>query len=259
MKATITVLTAAITMWVCGDGLSQDAPTVPAKDPFAGAVETMKNSVAPLICVTANDAGPQHLSRRGTAFFVSASGEFLTAAHVILQMQNDDPRCPIPAVTLPLHRWQPNEANESVAWFSFKIPNCVIDVQIDVADCSLINDLSVPRRALTFKIVPVKFEWNLPSDGTQVAFTGFPMNARDPMTFRADVAAYRPVWRNEKVIPELLLDRAAWPGSSGSPVFLPDGKVVGILIAARTEEGTAMTSLRPVSAVRELLAGPRRK
>ena len=83
-----------------------------------------------------------------------------------------------------------------------------------------------------------------PAAGDLLAFTGFPMNARDPMTYRADVAAYRLVWRNEKVIAVLMLDRAGWPGSSGSHVFISEGRVIGILTAARAEERTEMTTLR---------------
>jgi hypothetical protein len=83
------------------------------------------------------------------------------------------------------------------------------------------------------------------------------MNSRDPMTFRANIDAYRFLWRNEKVIDEVLLDRGTCPGSSGSPIFLPDGRVIGILIAVRTEDGTAMTSVRPVLAGTHLDYEPR--
>ena len=253
MRTAIAILTVSTTMSLSLAGNGQTTRTISSPDPFIDAIETMKHSVAPLLCVATDSAKSTLLSRRGTAFFVSAAGEFLTAGHVILDMQKGDSPCPVPAIVLPVERWQPGVSDEPVAWFSFKIANCAIDRERDVAACPLTDDLSKPISGLAFKIVPVKFEWNTPPDGTQVAFTGYPMNARDPMTFRADVAAYRPVWRNEKVIAELLLDRAAWPGSSGSPVFLSDGGVIGILIAARTEEGTAMTILRPISAVRDLL------
>src|SRR5215831_4638599 len=252
MNSAITILAAATALSVCTAGSGQNGSVVGAIDPFIGAVETMKHSVAPVTCVVVNGGESKLLARRGTAFFVSTAGEFITAAHVLLDMQKIDPACPVTAVILPRNRtWDPSALNEDVEWFAFKIGTCLIDRDLDVAKCRTTDDLS--SQTLDFKIVPVKFHWDVPPDAAQVAFTGFPLNARDPMTLRANVAAYRPVWRNEKLVPEVLLDRGAWPGSSGSPIFLSDGRVIGILIAARTEEGTAMTNLRPVSAVRDLL------
>jgi len=254
----VTTILAVSTASLCIAGNGQPARPISAIDPFVAAVETMKHSVAPLVCVSGNSAEAKLLDRRGTAFFLSAKGVFLTAAHVIQEMQKDDPACPVSAVVLPAERWQPEVLNEPVGWFSFKIVDCVIEQDLDVAKCALTTDPSSQTVGLGFKIVPAKFDWNIPPDATQVAFLGFPMSARDPITFRAGVAAYRPAWRNERAVAELVLDRSAWPGSSGSPVFLSDGSVIGIL-TARTDDGTEMTVLRPVSAVRTLIMSPEKK
>jgi V8-like Glu-specific endopeptidase len=216
----------------------------------------MKHSLAPLVCVAVNGADSNLLSRRGTAFFLSTSGEFITAAHVVLDMQKNDPPCPVTALILPRKKtWDPSALGEPSEWFAFDIHNCVIKRDLDVAKCPLSDDPFNQNVGRDFEILPVKFDWRMSPDATQVAFTGFPMNVRDPMTFRANIAAYRPVWRSENSVPEFVLDRGAWPGSSGSPVFLADGRVIGFLIASRTEEGTAMTAVRPVSAVRAVLTG----
>src|SRR5262249_52922919 len=158
-------------------------------------------------------------------------------------MQKSGHPCPVFAITLPLERWQPSAFNEPAGWFPFKIGDCAIDKVLDAAVCRSTADLS--RLKPEARILPVQFEWNIPRDGTPIAFTGFPFGVRDPMTFRAGVAAYRPVWRNGKAVDEVVLDRSAWPGFSGSPVFLSNGRVIGILISGVMEEGTALTFLRP--------------
>jgi hypothetical protein len=213
----------------------------------------MKRSIAPLVCLSVKGEEATVRVRVGSAFFVSTEGEFLTAAHTIAEMHKSDRPCPITALTLPLEGWQPRASEEPTAWLPFKIADCVIDTLLDVARCRAKIDRSGPLPD-RIRIVPVKFEWEIPPDGTQVAFTGFPFGARDPMTFRAGVAANRAVWRDGKMIAELVLDRSAWPGFSGSPVFLSDGRVIGILFAGVIEEGIAMTFLRPVSALRGMIA-----
>ena len=260
MKIAIRILATATTLFfsIAADG--QNAPATQAIDPFIGAVEAMKHSVAPIACVAVKGAESKLLARWGTAFFLSTTGEFMTAAHVVLDMQKNDPPCPVTAVILPRYKiWDPSALNEPSEWFAFDIHNCIIEKDLDVAKCPLSDDPFNQKVGRDFEIVPVKFDWRIPPDATQVAFTGFPMNVRDPMTLRANVAAYRPVWRSEKVVPELVLDRSAWPGSSGSPVFLSDGKVIGIVIASRTEEGTAMTAVRSASVVDALHAGWEKK
>ena len=254
MKTTMLILPALMTMPLLPASNSQSQLANQAQDPFIGAIETMKRSIAPLVCLSVKGEESTVLDRLGSAFFVSTEGEFVTAAHVIAEMQKSDRACPVSAITLPLEGWQPGVPNEPTAWLAFKIGDCAIDTLLDVAKCRAMIDRSGPMAERGLRIVPVKFEWEIPPDGTQVAFTGFPLGVRDPMTFRAGVAANRPVWRDGKVIPQLVLDRTAWPGFSGSPVFVSDGRVIGILFAGVINEGTAMTFLRPASAVREMIA-----
>jgi tetratricopeptide (TPR) repeat protein len=233
-------------------GVAQKSPPTLPADPFIPAIEKMKYAVAPIDCLAVNGAESKILERMGTAFLVSESGDFLTAAHVIREMQKDERACPITAITFPADEWRPEARTEQMRWFPFKGSECRIDDIIDVAKCKLSEDLSVGKSEFHLKIAPVQFEWNLPRDGAQVAFTGFPLRARDPMTFRAGVAGY---WMplTADPIPELVLDHAALPGFSGSPVYLADGRVVAILVGNGKGEATGITVGRPASLLRELL------
>lgn len=237
---------------LCPDSLAQSSPATVPVDPFIGAIETMKRSVISVDCVMVHGAEAEILQRAGSAFFISGAGDFLTAAHVILAMQVDTRLCPATAITAPRDGWRPEARDEPRVWFPFNTSGCRIEQDSDVAACRLNEDLS--RSKLKSRIAPVKFEWRIPSDGTQVASTGFPLSVRDPVTVRAAVAGYRIPWQNEKPIPELVLDRAAWPGYSGAPVYLSDGRVIGILIAGGPDETPGMAIARPASSFRELLA-----
>ncbi len=260
MNTTMPFLATVTSLAFCAATASHNASAASAPDPFTAVAETMKHSIAPLACVAGTAKDARILGRRGTVFFISAAGEFMTAAHVLLDIQKSDPPCPVTAIILPRNpRWDPRALNEPFEWFAFKLDDCVMESDLDVAKCPLADNLSSQKVNLAFKIASVRFDWSIPPDGTQLAFIGFPMNARDPMTLRANMAAYRPVWRNEKVVAELLLDRGAWPGSSGSPVFRSDGRVIGMVIGAVTEEGTAITTVRGALAVRGLFADPEAK
>jgi hypothetical protein len=221
-------------------------------DPFIGAIETAKRSVASLDCLSVSGSESRIVERVGSAFLITGTGDFLTAAHVIAGMQTPDGSCPTTALTLPAGDWHPEARTEDMRWFPFQASRCRMDPSIDIALCTLSEDLSARKRDLHLKAAPVLFELDIPPDGTQVAFTGFPLRARDPMTFRAHVAAFRTPWPDEP-IPELVLDRPTLSGFSGSPVYLANGKVVAIILKDGKDEAAGVTIVRPVSVFREML------
>jgi V8-like Glu-specific endopeptidase len=196
--------------------------------------------------------GATILSRPGSGFFISSKGDFLTAAHVVEEMRKDEAACPIAAITLPREAWRPETAGEDLVWFPFTLSECRLDTDLDIARCRLRGNPPADKQS-TFGALPVTFESNLPLDGTEVAFTGFPFEIRDPFTATATVATYAAL-RSGKSIPLLVLDRTAWRGSSGSPVYLRDGRVIGIVIAAGAEAATGMTVVRVTSQFRHLLS-----
>jgi hypothetical protein len=233
-------------------GTAQKAPpATAASDPFLAAIETIKRSVGSMDCLAVSGTEAKVLKRIGSAFFISQGADFLTAAHVVMEMQKDDDPCPTPAITIAVGNWRPDVPAEDMLWFPFKIADCRVDTTVDVAQCRPSGDLPARIRNL-HKPAPVQLEWSLQPDGTELAFSGFPLEARDPMTFRAHVAAYRTPWPREAT-PQLVLDHASLPGFSGSPVFLANGKVVAILVRDGKPDSPGTSIARPSSAFREFL------
>jgi len=214
----------------------------------------MKHSVAPVVCLDQDGPTANIREREGTAFFISPSGEFLTAAHVLDEIKTHNHPCPVIAIYLPTASWRPEMPEETVQWFPFHTAACVIERAQDVAKCPLVEDLSIPRLGFHFKIQPVQLEFSDQADGTQVAFTGFPLEARDPFTSRGGIATYR----GSADTTQIVLDQTAWPGASGSPVYLSDGRVIGIMLARGMEQGSGISIVRPVRWIRPILENSRR-
>ncbi len=238
---------------LCPGVAAQRARTSSEIDPLIAVIETIKQSVVSIDCLAVTPTEAKVVERVGGGFLISESGDFVTAGHVLQSMQNQNDSCSTPAITLAVGGWNPEAPVEHMVWFQFKHSDCKIDRVNDVAACRLSSDPAARIRELHVRAV--QFEWNIPPDGTQVAFTGFPLRSRDPVTFRAHVAAYRIPWPDES-IPELVLDRPALGGFSGSPIYLANGRIIGLLVATGTNEAGGVTIARPVSAFREILLKP---
>ena len=224
-----------------------DPPREP--DPFISTIESMKHSVAPVVCMGGDGPQANIQELEGSAFFLSRTGEFLTAAHVLDEMKTHAHSCLITAIYLPSGGWRADTPEETVHWFPFRASDCFIERGLDVAKCSPLDDLSVPRQGFSFEIRPVKMEFSDQADGTQVAFTGFPLGTRDPFTSRGGIAAYR----TSKDSVQLVLDQTTWGGASGSPVYLSDGRVIGIMLARGVTEGSGLTIVRPARLIRPVV------
>lgn len=225
----------------------------PDADPFLKTIAGMKRSVAPIACMGATDGGVRRPSRiAGTAFFVTAEGEFLTAAHVVSDILrgtlNGGPSgCAAPVVYLPVGEW-PSGSNEfNARWYTFDSRRCVLDTTLDLALCVTRES---PSADLHRTIGTVVLETAAQPDGTSVAFTGFPLNAIQPMTARGHVAMY-------SARDELIVDQSAWPGVSGCPVYLADGRVIGMVIQRGTGDGTGRAFVRTSAAIQDFISSAR--
>jgi len=238
--------------WITLGFLIFSAAASATEDPFLAAIESLRHSVAPIVCMESIGQRTRVLTVKGTAFFISQAGEFLTAAHVVGPMGREEQICPITALLLPSELWRPESPAEVLLWFPFKTSDCEINGETDVAKCKPTEDLAaLPSR---IRIRPVKIEYSSQPDGTLVAFTGFPLNARDPLTSRTGIAGYKTVQDGAKVVSTLILDHVAWHGGSGSPVYLSDGRVIGIILASGIEQATGISLARPAESFREMLS-----
>jgi V8-like Glu-specific endopeptidase len=116
----------------------------------------------------------------------------------------------------------------------------------DIARCR-----SVAR--ITVEFTPVRFEDSEQRAATAVAFTGFPLQSLDPITSRGYIAAYTSQVAGLGKT-EMLIDRTAWPGDSGSPVYLEDGRVIGMVQKRGTGNAEGIAFVRPTRFIQRLLA-----
>jgi V8-like Glu-specific endopeptidase len=142
----------------------------------------------------------------------------------------------------------PSGSNEFDArWYLFDAAKCQQDSGLDLAYCRTRQN---PSQDLNRTVATVTFERGLQVDGTAVAFTGFPLNVIQPMTARGHIAMYTS--RDE-----LIVDQSAWPGVSGCPVYLVDGRVIGVLIQRGTGDGTGRSIVRTAAQIDAFLARAR--
>src|SRR5262245_39603232 len=104
---------------VCPPVAAQQPPLARI-DPFISAIENIKRSVASIACLAVGPIEAKIVKQMGSAFLISESGDFLTAAHVLAAMQKGDDPCPISAITLPVGGWRPEAPAEQMLWFPFK-------------------------------------------------------------------------------------------------------------------------------------------
>jgi S1-C subfamily serine protease len=200
------------------------------EDVSPATVGALKRSVVPVLCL-GPDKKPIELL--GTGFFVNRRGYFVTAGHVVFggaQYSAQHGNC-LPAIYVPFGGWNPSEAL-SVKEYGFG--KCDVDAVNDVALCRA-NPNPFDDRRVNSTIQPVSFDVAPQDDGTAVAFTGFPLRNKRPVTAKGFVSTSS---FHGAVPDEVSIDRGAWPGASGSPLYLSNGRVIGIM----TKSGNGITA-----------------
>ena len=196
-------------------------------DELGSAIDKIKASVAPVVCLNGYPNRPS-ADFHGTAFFIDANGTFLTAGHVIADLMQGGALtpCQIAALYIPRDdRW--STPPQDVRWRKFSPSSCTTSSSYDIAMCRIIDDLSKDAEQV-FHPVPVTIDDAIQPDGTSIVFSGFPLiNPATPVSAIGYVAGYT---KDANGLADLIIDRTSWPGAGGSPVYLSNGNVVGMIL-----------------------------
>ena len=230
---------------------AQPAPAQNETGNFVAAIQRLKRSVAPVACMDKSASGPLKLvSILGTAVFVSKDGSFLTADHILnaITTQTSTNPCPVTVIYFPVAGWRWVE-DFDLRYVYFSVADCIRDATQDLAVCRP----AVNVKELTGAgVEPVVFATVPPADGTPVAFTGFPRGNALPISSRGVIAGYGELQQHGPR--KLIVDKIAWPGSSGSPVYTDDANVVGIVLSTGDGDSIGLTFARTAAYVRRFLA-----
>jgi len=221
------------------------------KASLVDSIEEAKKTVAPVVCLVRDAAtGTEQVRFRilGTAFMEDTKGTFITARHVIVDFVNSGPlksSC-MPALTFPVGGWK-RDASADVRWFKFDAGVCQVN-DLDIAICRTVIDLSKDT-SIHYAVPSISI--NKPLDGATIFFTGFPLQATDPITSIGSLAGFAA----EGGYYTMMIDKNAWPGASGSPIFLEDGKtVVGMILRTGTGDASGLSFGVAAEKIKEVLA-----
>ena len=208
-------------------------------------IEAVLQSVVPVVCAR-NDGTIKKVMASG--FLINRQGYFVTAGHVILTgwdtVQTTDDPC-VPAIFEPDTPWTERAKGRKIRWAAFD--ECQYGKDVDVVACKTRKNLFADE-IVNKHIRPASLSTllNYP-DGTPIAFTGFPLGFLFPVTSKGYVAGYAPF--SER----LVIDKSAWPGASGSPIYDGNGNVIGMITETGIDYGAGLAYALPASAILKFL------
>jgi len=234
------ILVAAIQSILCIGCASSQNKSFPVET-----IEGIKLASVPVFCGVTDTKGVFVIKKiLGSAFFINDSGYFLTANHVVKDWDTIK-ECKgdfAGAIYVPFENWQDVA---TIRYFVFT--SCIKNEAEDVAICKTaanpFTDITLKR-----KIISITFgNHSSVRDGDAIAFTGFPLEYLRPVTSVGHIAS--------SVMADNLffIDKNAWPGASGSPVYMTDGSVIGFLIKTGINHGAGLTYAKSTAPVLDML------
>ena len=244
MRNLIFVLLTAISTLLCiGCALVQD------KSVSVETIERIKYAIVPIVCGALTKEAEFKVAKTvGSAFFINEDGNFLTAGHVFDEWNKIDRSqgdC-FPAIYMAIGGWRTDKTAPQIRIFRFQ--SCIRNQEADVAVCKPVENPfldDVVKKQVNF----LTFGTFLGrKDGTPVAFTGFPLDFLRPVTSKGNIASL--IEADQRIV----IDKAAWPGASGSPLYLSDGAVIGVLIQRGINDGSGLAYARTSELIEAFLS-----
>jgi V8-like Glu-specific endopeptidase len=216
-------------------------------DPFIAAIASMKRSIVPVICVKPHAANERFTPIvDGTGFFTTRSGEFLTAAHVVRDFSSGGS---LQGCAMGVWFTSGSDAPGRIQFQMFPMRRCALDNDADIARCAT-DDLSGLSGGKSGPL-PVKIDSSTRPDGSPIAVSGYPLSSLLPITSRGFIGGYIIDSRDAS---QIILDRAAWPGGSGSPVYDAHGSVLGLVTKAGEGAASGISFARSASTIVHFLS-----
>ena len=197
---------------------------------FVKAIQSSRNSIFPIIQTLSKNGNYVNRNVAGTGFFIDDKGHFVTALHVVGQIDNPD----FSFGSL---------GNVPYANFNGIQPEEIIEVgRIPKMD------LFIGRLTAT-KLSPLKLVANNPPEGRSIVIGGYPFpNITKLASGGLNFYTVRQYWQSAMIMDHILLshfnpalpyngflvDKRAIPGMSGGPALDLDGQVVGMCTAQIT-------------------------
>lgn len=221
------------TVLINSSALCQDKPI------SVKTIEVAKRTVVPLVCLPMNTTTlPESPEILGTGFFINDEGYFITVAHVVKDFEkrlSTSQPC-FSVVYVPLDGW--DKPLKKARYFKFN--SCLTNTEVDFAVCKLIDNPFRDQEVKGLFGFATLERFTNTKDGTAIAFTGFPLHSLRPVTSKGSIASF------VEAKQEFVIDKTAWPGASGSPVYIANGNVIGIMRETGSGIGAGLAYARPI-------------
>lgn len=241
------VLVAALILTASNHALGQ-------KDVTVKTIDKIKRSIVPIVCgYTDENKVFKVVEVAGSGFFIDTFGRFITANHVLDnwdRISREKHVC-FPVIYVPNQPWGGFKKNVDMQWFTFI--SCSRDSTLDLAVCQPIENPFASTRVHRENIAPVTFDTKEWPDGTSVGFTGFPLEFTFPITSKGFVGGKLAIESSDTYY-DLVIDKSAWPGASGSMVYLSNGKVIGMIRATGVSLASGLAYARTAAAIVDFLS-----